>query len=121
MKGKDARRPSMRETNETAKEGYLEKMGSNKKWQKRFFEISGHYMRYFPDSKKDLGKMKGVIDLDGLTEVKRTALPKDQFEIKLTLVEKGATEEEEDVTTLYLVKASGETSANEWVEVLEGA
>jgi hypothetical protein len=33
-------------------------MSGSKKWQKRFFEISGHYMRYFPDSKKDMGKMK---------------------------------------------------------------
>jgi hypothetical protein len=42
-----------------------------------------------------------VIDLDALTEVKRTALPKDQFEIKLTLVEKTEKEGEEDITTLY--------------------
>ena len=34
-------------------EGYLEKFGSNKKWQRRYFEVFGHYLRYYPDSVSD--------------------------------------------------------------------
>jgi hypothetical protein len=41
--------------------GYLEKRtsSSSKKWQRRYFEIAGHYLRYFADDRGDLAKLKG--------------------------------------------------------------
>jgi hypothetical protein len=53
------------------KEGYLQKLSSGllSKWQSRYFELSGHYLKYY--KKRDIGsddsffkkELRGVIDL----------------------------------------------------------
>ena len=48
------------------KEGYLEKQSSGlvKKWQSRYFELSGHYLKYY-EKKEEIKSdetIKGVVD-----------------------------------------------------------
>jgi hypothetical protein len=54
------------------KEGYLEKQSSGmvKKWQSRYFELSGHYIKYYEkkESKSD-ETLKGAVDLQEISEV----------------------------------------------------
>ena len=54
---------------DTVKEGALDKRttGMVKRWQSRYFMITGHYLKYFEDEKKT--KTKGVIDLSDLLAV----------------------------------------------------
>jgi hypothetical protein len=67
--------------------GYLQKQSTGvfKRWQKRFFLVSGHYLKYYEseaDSKgeKSESKLKGTIDL---REIISVALPGsgDEFHI----------------------------------------
>jgi hypothetical protein len=54
------------------KEGYLEKLSSGfvKKWLIRYFELSGHYLKYYEkkETKSD-ATLKGVVDLKDVSEV----------------------------------------------------
>jgi tetratricopeptide (TPR) repeat protein len=58
------------------KEGYLEKQSSGtvKKWQSRYFEISGHYLNYY-DKKEARSEqaVKGAFDLNHIREVNAAA------------------------------------------------
>ena len=48
------------------KEGYLEKQSSGlmKKWQSRYFELSGHYLKYYEKKEgKSDDTLKGAVDL----------------------------------------------------------
>lgn len=53
-------------------EGYLQKLSSGtvKRWQSRYFELSGHYLKYFEEKGKKDGSeeegIKGTIDLENL-------------------------------------------------------
>ena len=43
---------------------YLQKLSTRKKWQSRYFELSGHYLKYFEDKNTDRDDdIKGAIDL----------------------------------------------------------
>jgi hypothetical protein len=54
-------------------EGYLEKLSQSKRWQKRYFEIAGHYLRYYSDDKsKGAGDLRGGVDLKTLVECEIT-------------------------------------------------
>ena len=54
------------------KEGYLEKQsnGMTKSWQSRYFELSGHYIKYYEkrETKSD-ETLKGAVDLKGVRKV----------------------------------------------------
>jgi hypothetical protein len=58
------------------KEGYLEKLSSGlmKKWLSRYFELSGHYRKYYEkkETKSD-ATLKGVVDLNDVIEVNAEA------------------------------------------------
>ena len=59
------------------KEGYLEKESSGmlKKWQRRYFELSGHYLKYYENKQtKSDETAKGKIDVHEISEM---ALGKD--------------------------------------------
>ena len=47
-------------------EGWLKKhsTGMIKRWQKRYFTIAGHYMKYYEDEAKDEKTLKGTIDIE---------------------------------------------------------
>lgn len=51
---------------------YLQKLSSGtvKRWQSRYFELSGHYLKYFEEKGKKDGNeeegIKGTIDLENL-------------------------------------------------------
>jgi len=54
------------------KEGYLEKQSSGmvKKWQSRYFELSGHYLKYYEKKEgKSDETLKGAVDLQEISEV----------------------------------------------------
>ena len=53
--------------------GYLEKKSSGalRKWQTRFFQASGHYLKYFADSR--MGEIKAVADLNELETIDHQA------------------------------------------------
>jgi hypothetical protein len=54
------------------KEGYLEKRSSGlvKKWQSWYFELSGHYIKYYERKQtKSDGTLKGAVDLQEISEV----------------------------------------------------
>jgi hypothetical protein len=69
---KNVRRQSM-QNQATIHSGFLEKKGSGmaKQWQSRFFELSGHYLKYY-DKKEQTDTVKGAIDLRDLREVSST-------------------------------------------------
>ena len=53
--------------------GYLEKQSGGamlKKWQSRYFELAGHYLKYYKnkETKSDDG-LKGTIDVRDISEV----------------------------------------------------
>jgi hypothetical protein len=54
------------------KEGYLEKLSSGlaKQWLSRYFELSGHYLKYYEkkETKSDV-MLKGVVDLNDVNKV----------------------------------------------------
>ena len=74
IKGAEAkRRPSLVDPDvKVTCEGYLEKRSHSNKWQQRYFEIAGHYLRYFPDDKADVTKLKGGMNLNKLTKCAMT-------------------------------------------------
>ena len=54
------------------KEGNLEKLSSGllKKWQSRYFELAGHYLKYYQDKQTKSDKvLKGTIDVHDIREV----------------------------------------------------
>ena len=54
------------------KEGYLEKQSSGliTKWQSRYFELAGHYLKYYQDKQTKSDKvLKGTIDVHDIREV----------------------------------------------------
>jgi tetratricopeptide (TPR) repeat protein len=58
------------------KEGYLEKLSSGtvKKWQSRYFEISGHYLNYYEKKEaRSEQAVKGAFDLKHIREVSAAA------------------------------------------------
>ena len=52
-------------------EGTLEKQSSGlrKRWQKRHFEVAGHYLKYYADASK--AELKGAVDLKEATPSSR--------------------------------------------------
>jgi hypothetical protein len=50
-------------------QGYLKKLSSGpiKRWQRRYFVIANHHLKYFPNEDKAEDQLKGKIDLYGLT------------------------------------------------------
>eukprot|EP00935_MAST-01C_sp_MAST-1C-sp1_P002874 g2874.t1 len=69
---KQARRSSMMGQS-VLKEGYLEKESAGmlrKKWQSRYFELSGHYLKYYENKQTMSDKtIKGTIDVKDMSEV----------------------------------------------------
>jgi hypothetical protein len=61
-------RDSMRDS-EVILEGYLAKQstGIKKAWQTRYFELSGHYLKYYTSAAK--GEVKAVADMNELQMV----------------------------------------------------
>ena len=57
-----------------ARAGFLKKhsTGIMKRWQARWFAVSGHYLKYYEDDTKSDKKLKGTIDLTHLQAVGQT-------------------------------------------------
>jgi hypothetical protein len=56
------------------KQGYLSKLSSgalSKRWQKRFFRLEGHYLKYFENEETDQKNVKGVVDLKDVSSVEQ--------------------------------------------------
>eukprot|EP00935_MAST-01C_sp_MAST-1C-sp1_P002436 g2436.t1 len=90
------------------KEGYLEKQSSGmiKQWQRRYFELSGHYLKYYEDKgTKSDDTVKGTIDVREIAEL---AAGKDGVIMMAT----------SDGGKINL-KAPSETSAASWVDAIE--
>jgi hypothetical protein len=53
------------------KDGYLEKKASGvtKRWQSRYFELSGHYLRYYDKKDAASESVKGAVDLKALLTI----------------------------------------------------
>ena len=52
------------------REGYLEKRAATslmKQWQSRFFELAGHYLKYYGDKGKE--ELKGTVDVASMTDI----------------------------------------------------
>eukprot|EP00937_MAST-01D_sp_MAST-1D-sp2_P004266 g4266.t1 len=88
-------------------EGWLKKhsTGLIKRWQKRYFTIAGHYMKYYDDETKNEKALKGTIDLNGLQSAAQTAL-----EGELQLVIKGET---------IILHAESAADGARWINILE--
>jgi cytoskeletal protein RodZ len=73
------------------REGYLEKQSSGRiqKWQSRYFELSGHYLKYYENKEtKSDETLKGAVDLSSVNTVTSqavsiTIVTKDGMEINL--------------------------------------
>jgi len=92
-------------------EGWLKKhsTGMIKRWQKRYFTIAGHYMKYYEDEAKDEKTLKGTIDIAGLQSASQT-----QMEGEIQLIIKGE--------TIVLHACDGPdagTDAQRWVNILQ--
>jgi Leucine-rich repeat (LRR) protein len=89
------------------KEGYLEKQssGMTKSWQSRYFELSGHYIKYYEkkETKSDEA-LKGAVDLKDVRKVTSAGT-------KIAIVMN-------DGTTLNL-KSSSEQSTGLWMTEIE--
>jgi serine/threonine protein kinase len=73
--GRKSLRPSVCQQ-PVLKEGYLEKQSSGavKKWQSRYFEISGHYLNYYEKREaRSEQAVKGAFDLKHIQEVSAAA------------------------------------------------
>eukprot|EP00935_MAST-01C_sp_MAST-1C-sp1_P001773 g1773.t1 len=93
------------------REGYLEKKSSGmvKQWQRRYFELSGHYLKYYEDkATKSDETLKGTIDAHEIGEIgagKGGA-------ITIVMSDDGAK---------INLRAPSEQSAAAWVDAIEGA
>jgi hypothetical protein len=55
-------RPSLHDPSNIIRcQGFVFKLSRAKKWQKRFFQLAGHYLRYYADQK--CKEVKGAVDL----------------------------------------------------------
>eukprot|EP00935_MAST-01C_sp_MAST-1C-sp1_P002211 g2211.t1 len=94
------------------KEGYLQKKSSGifKQWQSRYFELSGHYLKYYEkkEGTKSDDELKATIEVHEIGEV-RTA--KDGA-ITIVMSNDGAK---------INLKAPSEQSAAAWADAIEGA
>jgi hypothetical protein len=72
-------------SNEMLKEGYVQKQSTGlfKRWQRRFFVTSSHYLKYYADASKS-GGVNGAIDLKA---VKKVQLVGDDGEWELVMQE----------------------------------
>lgn len=88
-------------------EGWLKKhsTGLLKRWQKRYFCVAGHYMKYYDDETKNEKALKGTIDLNGLQAASQTAM-----EGELQLIIKGET---------IILHADSASEAQRWTNILE--
>jgi len=50
-------------------EGYMEKLSTHKKWQKRYFVLNEVSLVYYPDNKKVPSKVREVMALDNISKV----------------------------------------------------
>jgi hypothetical protein len=85
-KKKTALRKSMYE-GEAAVEGYLCKLSSGLRgaWAMRWFQLSGHYLKYFTNP-QSLDTVRGVVDMHGLASVVHDAENADnKFQFKVTM------------------------------------
>jgi hypothetical protein len=101
----DAVPPEMKEEMDADHEGYLEKFSNSKKWQKRYFEIAGDYLRYYPDAKKSMAKLKGGMDLKTLEEVRMVAAIGGGYEIVMEFTE-----------STYQLRAENEKIGGDWLK-----
>eukprot|EP00935_MAST-01C_sp_MAST-1C-sp1_P000100 g100.t1 len=92
------------------KEGYLEKESSSrlmKKWQSRYFELSGHYLKYY--EKKEAIKsdetVKGAVDVHGIRQVTREGK---RFSLKMA-----------DESKSVMLRSSSDEVAELWVTEIE--
>ena len=92
-------------------EGWLKKhsTGLIKRWQKRYFTIAGHYMKYYEDEAKDEKSLKGTIDIAGLQSASLT-----QMEGEIQLIIKGET-----VVLHACEGAEAASDAQRWVNIMQ--
>jgi hypothetical protein len=91
-------------------DGYLQKKSANGKWQRRYFEVAGLFLRYF--SEKGSANMKGAIDLTALVKCNGTV----DSTFILHLVDKVS-----GSATQYQLRAESTESMLLWCETLISA
>jgi hypothetical protein len=101
----DAISVDMKKEMEADHEGFLEKFSNSKKWQKRYFEIAGDYLRYYPDAKKNIAKLKGGMDLNTLVGCRMVAAIGGGYEIVMEFEE-----------STYQLRADNEKLGQEWLD-----
>jgi len=98
-------------------QGYLLKQSSGrfaKRWQRRYFQVSGKYLRYFASGDAE-GGPKGAIRLCDLCRVEREACPPPPSTASAQLITLVFTD-----GSHYLLKAGADArEASEWVRGLE--
>merc|ERR1712130_651554 len=69
----------------TVMEGYLEKksQGYLTQYNRRYFKLAGHYLKYYNDSGQGDDEIKGVIDLYDLDSCFQTGPKQDKIILKL--------------------------------------
>ena len=104
-------------------EGYLLKLSAGvvKRWQRRYFVLSGHYLKYYEDE-KDKGeptKLKGAIDVKNLQGVSLESAGKEGTDIKLRPTvgaEGGAKKGKKDPEPITL-RCKDAEAAKEWADL----
>jgi hypothetical protein len=68
-KGSKRRSITENEQQQFVKEGHLLKLshGRLKRWQKRYFVLSGHYLKYYSSANTSSESVKGAIDIREVT------------------------------------------------------
>ena len=80
-------RPSLHDPSNIIRcQGYVFKLSRGKAWHKRFFQLAGHYLRYYQDHR--CKSVKGAVDLIGLQKIAVDARYNGVF-FKLDFVHRG--------------------------------
>lgn len=117
--------------------GWLSKFSRSGKWQRRYFVLHGHYVKYYqPKTDADakagvLGEVKAAYDLYDLNKKKdiRKIAAMDGFEMLISFLHadtsQGAEPSKEfpkageSFETVYQIKADTEEQADEWIAKIE--
>jgi len=92
-------------------EGFMEKLSSKKKWQKRYFVLNEHSLVYYPDKKKSLAKVREVMCLENVSKVEMIEVGNSKaktFEVQITC----------GSNFPYPLKTPNKQEADQWLDAL---
>jgi len=92
-------------------EGYMEKLSTKKKWQKRYFVLNEHCLLYYPDKKKSPSKVKEVMALENVSKVEMVEVGTTRsktFEVQITC----------GSNFPYPLKTACKQEADQWLDAL---